>query len=120
MNHIHRTLIGVLVAFASSPSFADDTSKPAAVRLDQSQGKSVLEATNDAAGQVLSAGSPNSRAAAGFSAANVQFTSENGDNAVSVAFSFDLESYKPTNSSEDIYSVGRTRLVRQGQNQTRD
>ena len=110
MNHIHRTLIGALVALVSSPSFADNSAKPAAIPLDQSQGKSVLEATNDAAGQVLSAGSPNSRAAAGFSAANVQFTSENSDNAVSLAFSFDLESYKPSNGSGDYYSVGRTRL----------
>jgi hypothetical protein len=70
----------------------------------------VVKAANDEAARVLSDGSPNSRATAGFSSANLQFTSEQGETEVSLAFSFDLEKYKPTQKRTGYFVVSRTRI----------
>ena len=103
-------LLTALAAVPIASAAAQDSTANQTVPLDQSQGRYVLEEANDAAGKIMSAGSPNSRAVAGYSAANIQFTSENGKTDVSLAFSFDLESYKRARGPEDYYKVGRTRL----------
>ena len=91
------------------------------VPLDSKQDKAVansvgtaLQAESDKAGRdVLSAGSPNSRAGAGYNFSSLQFTSDGDDTSVSLALSFDLGTYRTDKSNSnqgDFYRVGRTKL----------
>jgi hypothetical protein len=61
--------------------------------------------------EVVSEGSPTDRASAGFTKPTLQFTSEEGETGVSLAFSLDLDDYQPIQTARpNFYRVSRTQL----------
>lgn len=64
----------------------------------------------DRGANLMSNGAPNDRATAGFSQSNIQFSSENEEKRLSLAFSFDLESYAPKVGMNGFYHISRTKL----------
>lgn len=104
--------LAVLTITTATPSFADEQAPfdPAAQRHYESVMGEATKQTNEEAGRVLSDGSPNSRAVAGFSATNLQFTSEGGETSASVAFSIEIEGYQAPKKKDGYYSLGTTRL----------
>ncbi|MEY4953840.1 MAG: hypothetical protein RL299_2264, partial [Pseudomonadota bacterium] len=72
--------------------------------------------TAEGGGKVMSNGSPTDRATAGFSTSNLQFTNEEGETEVSLAFSLDLGTSSKKGSASkggrtsDIYHVSRQKL----------
>ena len=105
---VRRHLTLAAFCLAASPALADEPVQPATG--EQAVARRLAEAGNEQAGRVMSAGSPNSRAAAGFSASNVQFSQEGDETSVSVAFSLNLTSYREPQRAEDFYRVSQTRL----------
>ena len=99
--HLALSVVGLI----ATPAWADETPAEMAVA------RKAAEAGNEQAARVLSEGSPNSRATAGFSAANVQFSQESDETNISVAFSLDLTSYRPPKKAEDYYRVSLTKLT---------
>ena len=96
MNKLAYSAIAASLAFSTSALAQniteDDTKSYDAKALN------VADDVNQDAGRVMSNGSPNDRAGAGFSSSNVQFTNEQGDTSVSLAFSLDTGS----SSKKDI------------------
>lgn len=88
------------------------TADPASVRAaDQATKEAVEDETNRGA-RLLSSGAPNDRAVSGFSEANAQITSEDGEDRLSVAFGIDLESAraKPSATKAGFYTFTRTKI----------
>lgn len=107
------TAIAAIAAICSASSAWAQTPAGAAATGDRpvtADQDFVVKSVNEEAGRVMSAGSPNSRAGAGYNSANVQFTSESGETDVSVAFSFDLERYKPARERDGYFIVSRTKI----------
>jgi hypothetical protein len=103
---VQASLAALLTANLASPANAQQAIPPG----EKAVARVAAESGNDAAGEVMSLGSPNSRPAAGYSSANIQFTSEGGETTLSLAFGLDLESYNPPETDADYFSVSRTRL----------
>lgn len=103
---LRRQLTLSTFLLAATPAWASGSAG------DEAVARAQAEAGSEQAGQVMSAGSPNSRTAAGFSAANVQFTQEGDETSVSVAFSLDLTSYRRAPTEDDrYYHFRRTKLT---------
>lgn len=99
----------LLVAISSSAASTSRLASPATSPDQVAVAHQAAEAGSQAAGRVISKGSPNSRAAAGFSSSNVQFSSENGETNLSVTASVDLQSYSGQDA-DGYYRVSRTRM----------
>lgn len=84
---------------------------PAWAEPEASEATPDSKVSGDRAAQVLSTGSPNSRATAGFSASNLQFSQEGDETNVSVAFSLDLASYDPPKTLEDYFNYKQTKVT---------
>lgn len=90
----------------ASPALTDEQKVAAELR------KEAAEELNDSAAVLLAEGSPNDRAMAGFRRPIVNFEAEQGEKAVSLAFSFDLLDHQPVDVSGDgnFFRVNRTKL----------
>ena len=98
------------VALSVTPALADTAASSNTIDpLKAAVAQRSAEAGSREAAKVISEGSPDGRAAAGFSSSNVQFTSENGETSFSIAASFDLQSYSGQ-GSDGYYHVSRTRM----------
>ncbi len=103
-------LVASLAALSISPALAQTPAGSTAMSPQAAAiARQLAEAGNEQAGRVISEGSPDSRASAGFSSSNIQFTSEDGETSVSAAMSFDLQSYSAP-GSDGYYRVSRTKM----------
>lgn len=102
-----RVTLSVL-GFIAGPAWANAPADESTA--EQAVARRAAEVGNELAGRVMSEGSPNSRATAGYSAANVQFTQDSDETSVSLAFAFNLTSYRAPAKPEDYYRVSQTRL----------
>lgn len=98
-----------LLSLIASPAWADEA--PGSTSGDAAVARRAAEVGTEQAGRVLSDGSPNSRAAAGYSASKIEFTQEGGETSVSMAFSLDLTSYRKPQSPGDYYKFSQTKLT---------
>lgn len=89
-------------AQAVKPALGEDETKQAIAQL--------ADESAEQGGKVISNGSPNGRAGAGFSTTSLQFSNEQGETGVSLALSIDMGSGKPNPSSPEYYKVSHSRI----------
>lgn len=97
------------VALNPSVGLCQSVSPEAQTAYAERAGEAALQMNKEGA-RLLSEGSPNDRAMAGFSKANFQLAAEEGETELSVAFSIDLENYDPEKTRDNFFRVSRTKL----------
>jgi hypothetical protein len=100
-------LTSAAALFAAGPLSAQSSDR------DMSDREAEATRRNEEAGALLSEGSPNDRAMAGFSKPNISITTEEGETTVSLAYSFELFSDdpdpEPARNGATFYTVSRTK-----------
>jgi hypothetical protein len=116
MNRMITLAAASAVALATaSQAHANDTSGQSGTLSPAEIAKRVVvtqqaEEAAKGGGEVISNGSPNSRAGAGYSTTSFQFSQEQGETSVSLALSIDMGSSKPDPTSRNFSKVSRSRL----------
>ncbi len=105
---VRSALVAPLALAALCPATADTPARPQTAA-DAAVLQQTATVATERAGRVISAGSPDGRAAAGFSASNVQFTSENGETSLSIAAAIEVQSYSAPDG-EGYYRISKTKI----------
>lgn len=115
MTRLTMTALAAALALSNAAHAQDRVPDEVQAHYDE-RAVAAAKAVNEEAGEVMSSGSPNNRAAAGFSTTNLQFTNEDGDTGVSLAFSLDMgsssrkDAVTKNGQTTDVYRVSRQKL----------